>query len=81
MPTLIFIYFISRLQATCKNGNFECQYIRTLFEERNVKMSSITLDILHFCIKMLQVNCYPKNLESTLLDETIRYASRWFILT
>ena len=34
---LMFIYFNSNFKVTCKDGVFECSYIRTHLEKRKVK--------------------------------------------
>ena len=45
---LIFIYFNSKFKVTCKNGDFECRYIRTHSEEKTSKISNIAFVILPF---------------------------------
>ena len=78
----ICIYSNSKSRVTCTKAHFECQYIRTHTKEKQSKISKITFAICHFIRKK-----YPNwmailsTLESTTLDETIRCASKWFILT
>ena len=45
---MISIYFNSIFKVTCKNGDFECQYIRTHSEEKSSEISNITFAILPF---------------------------------
>ena len=46
---LIFIYSSAKFKVTCKNVNFECEYIRTHSEENRLKISNFTFAILPFC--------------------------------
>ena len=45
---LIFIYFNSKFKVTCRNGDFECWYIRTYSKEKLSKISNITFTDLPF---------------------------------
>ena len=72
------IHLLQFKLVTCNNhdnADFECRYIRTRTEEKPSKISSITFAILPFAIPS------RPTFESTSLDETIRCASKWFILT
>ena len=77
---LIFIYFHSKFSATCKNGYFECQYIRTCSEENCLKFPTSHLPFWLFLIKILQLNCYPEYFGVYFFWWTIRRPSKWFIL-
>ena len=50
-------------------------------EEKCLKFLTLHLPFCLFLIKILQLNCHPEYFKSTSLDETIRRASKWFILT
>ena len=80
---LIFIHFNLKFKATRKNGNFQCCSIRNHSKEEKKKRrqfltshlaSRIFASIFWYLLATLSA------LESTFLDETSRYASRWFIL-
>ena len=45
---LIFIYFNPKFKVTCKNGNFECRYIKTHSKEKTSKIYNNTFAILPF---------------------------------
>ena len=74
---LIFIYCNPKLKVACKNANFECQYIRIHTDEKASKISKIR----HFAFSHKKYFVILTKLGSTHLNETIRYASKWFILT
>ena len=78
---LISIDSNSKFKVICKNGDFECRYIRTHSEEtKPSKLSNITFAILIFFFSSKYI-AILSTLESTSLNETITCASKWFILT
>ena len=79
---LIFTYSNSKFKVTCTNVDFECQYIRTHTKEKLSEISNITFATLPFYHKKYSNwMAILSTLEFTALGETIRCASKWFILT
>ena len=80
---LIFTYSNSKFKVTCKNEDFECQYIRTHTKEQPSKISYITFAIWPFNQRKKYSNWLAilSTLEPTTLKETIRSASKWFTFT
>ena len=63
--------------------DFQFRYIRTHNEEKTIKIVNITLAILRFPRKhiLIKLIAILSNLESISFDKTIRFLSKWFILT
>ena len=77
---LIFISSNSKFKVTSKNADFEYRYIRIHTKEKPSKISTCAILLFHQKKKILKLNCHREYLYTTL-DETIRCASKWFILT
>ena len=80
---LIFIYFNSKFKVTCKNWDFECQHIGTHSKEKNVEVSKVTFDMLHFLNQNLyKLQCHPEDftIYFSWWNHQIRFKLRWFIL-
>ena len=80
----IFINSNWKFKVTCKNADFKFWYIRIHSEEKPSKISNITCFYIRHYAFFSHQNTWTK-LSSwvlwSLLDETIRCASKWFILT
>ena len=65
---------------TTEYSYFECRCIRTHTEEKPSKIYNITFAILTFYQKKKSWMIILSTMESIYLDESIKCASRWFIL-
>ena len=84
LECLLIIYSNSKFIVTCKDAGFECPYIRTHTKEKRLKYYfwHLVRPFFLFLIKKKWKKIVILSfLVSKSLDETIRCASKWFVVT